>query len=347
MRTVLASGLLALPLLVAPAAAQLHAGHPQGAPQHEYVVSELPDLGNAFHIVHVFDVNDQGEAVGYILDDQLRWRAVRWDALGGVHDLGGASGTWSMARGISESGVISGFHGPTLQTARPVLWVNGNIVPLGDPPSGIGVEAWDANDAQVAVGRGHNGTDSFAMCWSAGTGSAIAGPTSYAFAVNERGVAAGFVTVSGFEFAARWDGAALTVLPDLGQGSGKAVGVNGAGTLVGSATSPIDGLAHGVAWHGTMIVDLGAYQGTFLTAATGINDRGLIVGDFYLDPVAEITRAMLWTPSGQAFNLNDLIPPGTGWTLTNATEVNDAGWIVGFGTRNGMGGIRGYVAKPR
>lgn len=327
------------------ASAQFRAAHPPPPP--DYVVTELPGLGTMFHGTHVFDVNDAGEAVGYAFDNQLRWRAVLWNPAGQVIDLGGANGAWSMARGISEDGVVGGFHGPTLATAVPVLWIGGSIVPLPDPPGELGVEVWDVNDALEAVGRGHDGVDSFATLWSGGACKPIAGPVSYAFAINERGTSAGFVTVDGNPAAARWDGDELIVLPDLGESPAKAIGINAWGTIVGGGASPIDGLLHAIVWDGPSVIDLGLYQATYMTTATGINDRDFVVGYYYLDPLSEIKRALLWTPAGIAHDLNDIDQPASGWTLEEATKVNDAGWIVGHGTRAGFSGTRGFVAKPR
>ena len=311
-----------------------------------YSIEELPDLGGPWHDVHVFDMNDRGEAVGYVLDPQLRWRAVRWDAQGAVHDLGGARGTWSIARGISESGVIGGFHGATLQTARPVLWINGNVVPLADPAQGAGVEVWDVDDSLAAVGRGHS-TDSFAVLWSASGASALAAPYSYAFAINASGVAVGFETVGGFERAAQWHNGTTTLLPDLGLTGSKAIAINDAGTIVGHAPSPVDGLTHAVVWRNGAVVDLGSYLGTYITFATGINEGGFVVGAYYLDPLAEITRPLVWAPWGETRELGDLIPPGSGWTLSDAIEIDDSGRIVGHGTRAGLAGTRVFRARPR
>jgi hypothetical protein len=35
-------------------------------------------------------------------------------------------------------------------------------------------------------------------------------------------------------------------------------------------------------------------------------------------------------------DLNDLIPSGTGWELTEARDINDNGQITGIGTLNGV-----------
>lgn len=41
-------------------------------------------------------------------------------------------------------------------------------------------------------------------------------------------------------------------------------------------------------------------------------------------------RAILWH-AGQVFDLNDLVTPVSGYSLLQATGINDNGWIVGHG----------------
>lgn len=65
----------------------------------------------------------------------------------------------------------------------------------------------------------------------------------------------------------------------------------------------------------------------------GINAAGDAVGSLKsYGPYVE--EAMLWR-GGVLFPLKDAIPPGSGWTLKTATDINDAGWIVGAGSMGG------------
>ena len=47
------------------------------------------------------------------------------------------------------------------------------------------------------------------------------------------------------------------------------------------------------------------------------------------------TSALLYD-SGTLYNLNDLIPANSGWTLQAATAINDRGQIAGYGVINGQ-----------
>jgi hypothetical protein len=56
-------------------------------------------------------------------------------------------------------------------------------------------------------------------------------------------------------------------------------------------------------------------------------------------------RALLWA-GGAVYDLNNLIPPGSGWTLFTADAINEAGEIVGTGARAGYASARGYKLTP-
>ncbi len=81
--------------------------------------------------------------------------------------------------------------------------------------------------------------------------------------------------------------------------------------------------------------------------AEGLDGHGHTVGAEVLpstdtDACGVHGAALLWTPSssnGTAFsvqNLNDLIPSGTGWDLTDAKAINAKGQIVGTGCYGGQ-----------
>ena len=69
--------------------------------------------------------------------------------------------------------------------------------------------------------------------------------------------------------------------------------------------------------------------------AHGINNSGTIVGasgDTH-EGFSSAT-ASLWV-DGTAINLNSLLPTGSGWQLSQAYDINDNGWIVGRGFKQG------------
>jgi uncharacterized protein (TIGR03437 family) len=110
-------------------------------------------------------------------------------------------------------------------------------------------------------------------------------------------------------------------------------------------------LAHAVLFTADRSVgDLGVLPNTTSSMATGINNSGWVVGfstsntpDFTLQlaaifyPAATTYQAFLYA-NGQMYNLNTLLGDVTGWNLSFATAINNAGQIVGTGLVQGPSG---------
>jgi len=83
--------------------------------------------------------------------------------------------------------------------------------------------------------------------------------------------------------------------------------------------------------------------------AQAINDRGEIVGfDSVPDGGSGKRRAVLFDPTGNGANIDlntTLIDPASGWLLQAATDINNNGWIVGYGI-NPQGLTHGFLLIP-
>jgi len=66
--------------------------------------------------------------------------------------------------------------------------------------------------------------------------------------------------------------------------------------------------------------------------AEAINDQNQIVG-LAMTSNNEL-HAVLWTKAG-IHDLNQLIPPNSGWVLNEAFDINNSGQITGNGVING------------
>jgi len=76
-------------------------------------------------------------------------------------------------------------------------------------------------------------------------------------------------------------------------------------------------------------------------AQFGINASGVVVGT-----KGNFQRALLFTDAGGLQDLNTLIDPSLGWVLMSATDINDAGQIVGHAFNNFTGQTHAVRLQP-
>src|SRR5262249_49883434 len=111
-----------------------------------------------------------------------------------------------------------------------------------------------------------------------------------------------------------------------------ALAINDRGQIVGDSYAQALHTTHAVYYSPGGVIDLGTLGG--LSSANAINSAGQVVGE---SGTASGNHAFITDlASMQMQDLNDLIPPGTGWKLFEATDINDAGQIVGSGNINGQ-----------
>lgn len=260
-----------------------------------------------------------------------------------VIDLGTLPGhSFSIALGVNDAGkVVGGSDG------RAFLWADGLMEDLGTLPGGdcggCSSLAWGINNSDQAVGESYtriNGSYfNHAFLWQndvmqdLGT---LGGDFSHAFAVNDNGVVVGEAMVASGDFHAfRWSNGTMQDLGVLSGGfSSSALSINESGQIVGFSDNA-DGWTRAVLWQGGTIYDLGTLPNRENSIATSINNSGQVVGYSFPSVIGLNTfRAFIWQ-SGVMTDLNELIPPGSGWLLTFAYGINDNGQIVGEGLHNG------------
>jgi probable HAF family extracellular repeat protein len=110
--------------------------------------------------------------------------------------------------------------------------------------------------------------------------------------------------------------------------------INNIGHVGGGALTP-QGIGHAFYYDGT-IHDLGTLGGT-LSIAYGINDDDAIVGISNPDPTNEdLSHGYIYTRENGMVDLNDFIDPQSGWLITEANAINNAGEIAGTGVIDGQ-----------
>lgn len=194
--------------------------------------------------------------------------------------------------------------------------------------------AYGINDRGQIVGTSDVGTVRHAFLWNPrdhrmrdlGT---LGGDYSTAYAVSNRGLVVGESdTADGRSHAFSWDPRTGTMrdLGTLGGDSSAATAVNDSGQIVGYARTT-DLLAHAVLWDARSrhIHDLGLLPHSVVSFATGINNRGEVVG--YTNDVGDFTdRAFRWDPRTRHMRTI----PGLPDVYSHATGINDLGRIAGY-----------------
>lgn len=117
-----------------------------------------------------------------------------------------------------------------------------------------------------------------------------------------------------------------------------AYAINDSGQVVGTA-QPNFGELHAFLYSGGTVTDLA--PGSSYSEALAINKTGQVVGDAV---ISGDTHAFIYS-GGNMSDLNSLIPTNSGWTLVEATSINDSGCIVGMGT-NPAGQSHAFFLTP-
>jgi len=292
----------------------------------------VTDLG----IGEAFAVNSSGVAVGAYSGSALlydRGMVANLDPLG--------PGGRGWAEDINDSGQIVGWseYSP-LGGRRAVLWGSGTVTALLSP-NAYESAACAINDHGQAVGYNWTTTEAgYPALWEDGAitnlnyrisppliPSRLGWWLCTANAINNAGQIAGQATydqLGAYLYILQGDEAVFfvslngVIVEDI-SGTGQVVGyyVSQSGT----------GNPFGVLYSGGVLHNLGDWY------PEGINSLGQVVGRM---ATPQGTHACIYW-NGIKEDLNSLIDPGAGWTLWDATDINESGQIVGYG---------GYGAGP-
>jgi probable HAF family extracellular repeat protein len=317
-------------------------------------------------------INDNGQIVGYaynnVYDLPDYRRACLFDSSGGGANtyLGTLGGFQSCAYSINNNGKIVGqatdSSDPTpLSSPYACLFDStgsGNNKNLGTLSafSSAGIAYCINNNGYIAgqasksvVSGGVIMTHSTA-CVFVQTASwhnnfdlgSLGGGTSSAYSINNNNQVVGCAYNSASQPHACLfgrSGGANVDLGTLGGGESIAYSINDSGLIVGSAdynfSYPRDHACIFDSSGSGNNTDLGTLGG-LISAALFVNNANQIVG--YASDSSGQQKACLFdsTGLGNNINLNDLIDPSSGWILKEASCINNNGWIVGYGTYNGI-----------
>jgi len=295
-------------------------------------------------------VNGAGQVVGFSSNDTTS-RAFLYGG-GVLTDLGALPGDdGSNAFGINGSGQVVGSSYSTTSTTsggHGFLYSGGAMTDLGVlyPSSSCNTsEALAVNDLGLVVGDSSSASilhdcslDFEAFSYSNGTmtdlGHLAGDTSSLASGVNGAGQAVGvsyYYDNSGFHnHAVLFAGGTVTALGTLPGGTESgATAINASGQIVGGSGTAAG--QHAFLYSNGSFTDLGSLGGD--AQATAINTKGRVVGQSI---TATGSSAFFWSATAGMIDLNNLLPKNSGWQVSLASGINDAGQVVGFGLHNGQ-----------
>jgi uncharacterized membrane protein len=226
--------------------------------------------------------------------------------------------------------------GPT--TPAAFRWTaDGGMTTIELGATGQATVATAINNSGHITGQLAGGSSTRAFLYRDGAGQGIGdfGP----YGINDQDQ-----VVGSRRTAVLWDQTGLHDIGALSEGAvSVALAIGSDGLIVGGSGTGADSEAHAVLWNGYGLANLGTLGGAF--AQANAISGALIVGGSTLGS-SDDSHAFIYDTNGPGYpvDLNDLIPPDSGWVLTSASGINAAGQIVGAGKINGAG--NGFLLPP-
>jgi len=269
-------------------------------------------------------IDNLGQVVGgYWNPSATEARIFVYSPATGTMDIGPGPGWFLYARDINLAGQISAY-GAGIATFAAYRYSPGTGYLL--LASSDDVEAGGINDRGQVTGTALFQQQYHAFRYTDGIGledlGSLFGGASDGRAINNLGWVTG--NSDGWNVFLYRDDLGMTL---IGPGIGWAI--NDQGAIAGeTALTPTSGQAF-IYLNGSMQL-LGNFGGP--SEARGINNSNHVVGTTVIE---RRIYGFLWTEQEGMLLLNSLIPPDSGWHITDLFDINDAGQMVGSGAFNG------------
>jgi len=285
-----------------------------------------------------------------------------WTNYGGINDRGEAVGLAETSVPDPDGEDMCGFG--TKLTCRPFYWRYGHMTALPTLGGNNGQASAINNRGQI-VGISET-TDSDPGCTAGKPGKVISPvlwekgearplPTlvgdqdGFVQGINNRGQAVGSSgTCTNISMhAVLWENDTAIQLKDLGQAGGAAYAINDHGQIVGYVSSADGTTIVAAIWQNGEITSIPILPGDSAAFATGINNRGQVVGSDF--------NSTGWShgfisQDGVLTDLNTLIPGDSNLFIIAASNINERGQISGMATvvtGPNAGNIHAILLTPR
>ncbi len=317
-------------------------GTPQPLPLYPYVVRDLGSFGGG---IAATDIAEDGTVVGWGVVRRFDYQMFVFDgALSPLAPL--APRTQAQATAAGDGAVLGAGYSMGDVVPEALIASAGLVEPAGPfVPTGAGSDGRVVGIRPMLTGDGFVVESACEL--EAGVLSVLptlpGGHDTAAFDTSDEGwiVGSAFGPDALVPTPVLWIDGSPIQLGTLGGQGGQARAINSRRQVVGWARDAADE-PHAFLFElgpgGEVLTrtDLGTLDAK-ASHARDINCKGVVVG-------TSGSHAFVYR-DGQMIDLNSRIDPASGWTLVDATGINDAGQIVGYGHREGQP-LAAFVLTP-
>lgn len=308
-----------------------------------FSVTDLGSLspGGVIDVSYGDAINNLGQVVGSSYTPALTLHAFYWTNTSGITDLGTFGGPGSIAWGINDLQQVVGQADLSNGDTHAFLWTATQGMRDLGTLGGSCSFAYAINVSGQIVGQSCNAQNgsTHAFLWTQAGGmqdlGTLGGSNSIAYAINDRGEVVGSSDITGNTGTHAFLWTKQHGMRDLGTltpSSGSiALSINSLGQMVGYSGSFQQGQYNwGVGWTSPYSHHIFPFiAGSIENFPNAINDLSQVTGEFF-DSQGDGYAFLYGVDIGMQ-NLNRLIPPSSGWTLTTGTAINIHGQITGWG----------------
>lgn len=311
-----------------------------------------PGFENPFEYSQALAINRSGDVVGdFGVINGRGSRSFFWQRSTGMVEI--PAPARNFASDINDARVIT-LNTFDVLPRQAFAFFSGSFIGLPSPfgvPNGIVANAIN-NSNQIVGSSAPDLVTRAATLWSPrGTvllGN-LGGGSSSANDINDNGVVVGSSrTANGQTHPFVWSNGQIR---DLGTLSGstdcEATSINNQNAIVGWCSLGLEFI--GFRFANGVLAPLARSGPASQDMPASINDEGFVVGTngffFPANPNDSPSRPIAWAPDGTVIDLNQLLPPGSNWTLKQATDINGSFQVVGTGIHSGE--THAFVLGPR